>query len=241
MPTDLKKDNGMLTPDDINWFHSINLGNGIITRGYKSPALLEEEFARLGLNAATLRDKLVLDIGCNDGFMSIRCEELGAHVTAIDGVYRDGLKYIRKHLRPKFRFYMIDLMSPTFSELGRFDVILYLGILYHTMYPFEQLVRVATACNAGATLFLESEYYNLPGFDDEPTIIFNYSGQIIADLWSPVFPSIAWIVQTLKRVGFEDVTVLHRVGNDQRGRVTLRGRYGGGSSLSPCLYAGEQV
>ncbi len=241
MPNKLGEENRVLSPDDINWFHSIDLGNGIMTRGHKSAALLEEEFARLGLTATTLRDKFVLDIGCNDGFMSLRCEQLGAHVTGIDGIYRDGLKYIRRHLRPKFRFYMIDLMSPSFSELGRFDVILYLGILYHTMYPFEQLLRVAAACNAGATLFLESEYYNLRGFEQEPTIMFNYSGKIVADLCSPVFPSIAWVVQTLTRVGFEEVTVLHRVGHDQRGRVTLRARYGGGSSVSPFLYAGEQV
>ncbi len=222
MLNDLGEDNGVLSPDDINWFHSIDLDNGIVTRGHKSAALLEEEFARLGLTAATLRDKRVLDIGCNDGFMSLRCEQLGAHVTGIDGVYRDGLKYVRRHLRPKFRFYMIDLMSPSFSELGRFDVILYLGILYHTMYPFEQLLRVAAACNAAATLFLSPSTTTCPASSKSRRSCSTIRGQIVADLCSPVFPSIAWIVQTLTRVGFEDVTVLHRVGHDQRGRVTLR-------------------
>ena len=240
-PNIMGEKNEMLSPHDINWFHSIDLGNGIVTRGHKSAALLSEEFARLGLTATTLQDKLVLDIGCNDGFMSLRCEQLGAQVTGIDGIYRDGLKYVRKHLRPKFRFYAIDLMSSSFSELGRFDVILYLGILYHTMYPFEQLLRIAGACKAGATLFLESEYYNLPGLEQEPTIMFNYSGQVHADLCSPVFPSIAWIIQTLSRVGFGDVAILHRVGHDQRGRVTLRATYGDGAIVSPFLYAGEQV
>jgi len=69
----------------------------------------------------------VLDIGCNDGYMALRCKQLGADVTAVDGVYREGLKYVRRHLQPRFRFYAIDLMSSSFRELGRFDVILYLG------------------------------------------------------------------------------------------------------------------
>ena len=231
----------MLTPDEITWFHSIDLGNGIVTTGHKPAALLEEEFGRLGLTADDLRGKRVLDIGCNDGFMSLRCERLGADVTGIDGVYRDGLKYVRQHLNPRFHFYAIDLMSPSFTELGRFDVILYLGILYHTMYPFEQLLRLAGACRPGAALLLESEYYDLPGFEREPTIIFNYEGKIVPDLRSPVFPSIAWITQTLARVGFAGVRILHRVGDARRGRVTVRAEHGGGTGVSPFLYAGEQV
>ena len=231
----------MSTSEEIRWFHSIDLGNGVVTKGHKSADLLEAEFNRLQLTDKTLQGKRVLDIGCNDGFMSLRCERLGAQVVGIDGIYRDGLKYVREHLKPKFQFYVIDLMSPSFHELGRFDVILYLGVLYHTMYPFEQLLRLASACNPNATLCLESEYYDLPGFEHEPTIVFNYEGKIVPDLTSPVFPSIKWIEQTLPRVGFGQVTLLHRAGDAHRGRVTVRAEYRGESAISPFLYAAEQM
>ena len=231
----------MIISKDIQWSHSIDLGNGIVTEGHKSVALLEDEFNRLQLTDKTLEGKRVLDIGCNDGFMSLKCERLGALVVGIDGIYRDGLKYVREHLKPKFQFYAIDLMSPSFYELGRFDVILYLGVLYHTMYPFNQLLRVASACNPNAMLFLESEYYDLPGFEHEPTIVFNYEGKIIPDLSSPVFPSIKWIEKTLSRIGFGQVKLLHRAGDAHRGRVTVRAQYSGGSGISPLLYAAEQM
>jgi tRNA (mo5U34)-methyltransferase len=231
----------MMDHTDITWFHSIDLGNSVVTKGHKSPELLEAEFDRLQLTGEELRGKRVLDIGCNDGFMSLKCEGLGADVTGIDGIFRDGLRCVREHLKPRFHFYVIDVMSPSFHELGRFDVILYLGVLYHTMYPFEQLVRVASACNPGATLLLESEYYDLPGFEQEATIVFNYQGKVVSDPCSPVFPSITWIEQTLGRIGFGRVTLLHRVGGRQRGRVTVRAQYSGGSTVSPFLYAGEQV
>lgn len=225
----------------ITWFHSIDLGNGVVTKGHKSAQLLEVEFQRLGLTAEILRGKRVLDIGCNDGFMSLKCERLGADVTGIDGIFRDGLKCVREHLKPRFQFYAIDIMSASFHELGRFDIILYLGVLYHTMYPFEQLVRVASACNPGATLLLESEYYDLPGLEQRATLLFNYDGKVVPDLCSPVFPSIRWIEHTLDRVGFADVTLLHRIGDSARGRVTIRAQYNGARKLSPFLYAGEQV
>lgn len=228
----------------IRWWHSIDLGHGIVTRGDKPAELLEAEFNRLQLTADMLRGKRVLDIGCNDGYMCLQCEKLEAKVVGVDGIYRDGLKYIRKHLKPKFEFYCLDFMSPTFLELGRFDIILYLGVLYHTVYPFEQLLRLARSCNINATLFLESEYYDLAGFESEPTIIFNYDGRIISDLSTPILPSVSWIEQTLYRVGFHDVTILHQIrrGEDHnRGRVTIRAKYMDRIDTSPILYASEQA
>jgi 2-polyprenyl-3-methyl-5-hydroxy-6-metoxy-1,4-benzoquinol methylase len=210
----------------------------VVTSGHKSAALLDEEFGRLGLGDSELRGKRVLDIGCNDGYMSLRCEQLGADVTAIDGVYRDGLKYVRQHLRPRFRFFVIDLMSASFTELGRFDIILYLGVLYHSIYPFEQLLRVASACNPGSIVFLESEFYDLPGHEGRATITFNYDGSIVADLRSPSFPSVAWITATLGRIGLGNVVELDRQGGESRGRVTLRAEYTG--RREPFLFAGEQ-
>jgi tRNA (mo5U34)-methyltransferase len=226
---------------NIRWWHSIDLGNGVVTQGHKTPKVLEAEFNRLQLTADTLRGKRVLDVGCNDGFMSLRCEKLGGDVVGIDGIYRDSLKYVRTHLKPKFKFYCIDLMSPSFFELGRFDVILYLGVFYHTIYPFEQLVRLALVCNTNAVLLLESEYYDLPGFEGESTLMFNYEGKVVADLTSPIFPSVRWIERTLSRIGFQDVTVLHRTSEGPRGRVTIRAIYRAATEVSPLLYAAEQV
>jgi tRNA (mo5U34)-methyltransferase len=229
----------VLDADEISWFHSIDLGNGLVTKGHKSLELLDAEFGRLGLTEENLDGKRVLDIGCNDGYMALRCEQLGADVTAVDGVYRDGLKYVRRHLQPRFRFYAIDLMSSSFTELGRFDVILYLGVLYHTMYPFEQLLRIAGACDVGSSVYLESEFYNLRGHETKPTISFNYDGGIVGDLSSPAFPSVAWITTTLGLVGFREITELARAGDKHRGRITLHARYAG--QPTPFLFAGEQA
>jgi tRNA (mo5U34)-methyltransferase len=228
---------------EIDWFHSIDLGNGIITKGVKPPEILEMEFDRLGLDGKMLQGKRVLDIGCNDGYFSLRCEELGARVIAIDGVFRDGLKYVFKNLKPKFQFYCMDMMNPVFHELGRFDIILYMGILYHNMFPFEHFVRLANSCAQNALVFIETEYYNLPGSENNPTIFFDYDAELTGDASSPLFPSIKWIERTLTRVGFPEIAVLNPPpAPGGRGRVTVRARYGDGlSGRSPFLFAAEQM
>ncbi len=226
---------------EITWFHSIDLGNEIITKGTKSHEALSAEFDRLQLSSETLRGKKVLDIGCNDGFMSVTCAQLGADVTSIDVVCTDGLKFVRNHSGINFRFYAIDLMSQAFFDLGRFDIILYFGVLYHSVYPYEQLLRLKTVCNDNATLFLETAFYNLPGCQTMPTLVYNYDGSITSDLTSPCFPSIPWIEQTLGRIGFSEVTMLQppRLVPD-RGRATFASKYDARSKHNPLLYGGKQ-
>ena len=225
---------------DIRWFHSIDLGNGVTTQGIKSAELLKAEFDTLGLTAEFLRGRRLLDIGCNDGYMSLQCARLGANVTAVDGVYRESLKYVRAHAETKFQFYCIDFLSPSFLELGRFDIILYLRVLYHTMYPFDHFLRLASASAAGATVLIETEFYNMPGFEDAATIFYDYGQKLTQDITSPVFPSVPWIMTTLERAGFDEVTLLLGPDGGHRGRVTLRAKYGE-YPHSPFLYASEQI
>jgi tRNA (mo5U34)-methyltransferase len=231
------KGTAALRADQVDWFHSIDLGNGRVTPGVKSMDELQAEFRGLDLTAEQLMGRTVLDIGCADGWNALRCESLGAEVTAIDGVYRDGLRYVRHALRPRFRFVQLDVLSPSFLELGAFDVVLYLGILYHTPYPYEQLVRVSRACRE--ELYLESAFLNLPGQEHRATLTFNFNGEITSDLSSPVFPSTRWILEALKRIGFRQIDILSG-GEGELGRVVVRGRQLDPAAM-PLVYAAEQI
>ena len=65
------------------WWHSIDLGDGIVTGGQRSADDLAREWANLGLS--DLRGKSVLDVGAWDGYFSFRAEEEGAaRVVALD-------------------------------------------------------------------------------------------------------------------------------------------------------------
>lgn len=65
------------------WWHSIDLGKGVVTPGAKTPAVIARELKSLRL--PDLKGKSVLDIGAYDGFYSFAAERLGAsRVTALD-------------------------------------------------------------------------------------------------------------------------------------------------------------
>lgn len=65
------------------WWHSIDLGRGVVTEGTQSPEFLARRV--VSLNLPDLRGKHVLDIGAYDGFYSFEAERRGAaRVVALD-------------------------------------------------------------------------------------------------------------------------------------------------------------
>jgi tRNA (mo5U34)-methyltransferase len=65
------------------WWHSIDLGHGVVTPGVKTPEIIRREMESLHL--PDLDGKTVLDIGAYDGYYSFATERLGAaRVVALD-------------------------------------------------------------------------------------------------------------------------------------------------------------
>jgi tRNA (mo5U34)-methyltransferase len=65
------------------WYHSIDLGEGVVPSGRRPAEELDREWAMLGLPG--LHGKTVLDVGAWDGYFSFRAEEAGAaRVVALD-------------------------------------------------------------------------------------------------------------------------------------------------------------
>ena len=84
MPSTLQASELRVLVDSVpTWWHSIELGDGIVTPGHKTPQILEGELERCKL--PDLRGRSVLDIGAWDGFFSFHAEHLGAsRVVALD-------------------------------------------------------------------------------------------------------------------------------------------------------------
>ena len=65
------------------WYHSIDLGHGIVSPGKKSAEQLAKDWDAFGM--PDMRGKSVLDVGAWDGYFSVRAEEAGAtRVVALD-------------------------------------------------------------------------------------------------------------------------------------------------------------
>jgi tRNA (mo5U34)-methyltransferase len=135
---------------EINWFHRIELGDKIVTPGTdKSPQKLD------ALRLPSLVGKTVLDIGANDGFFSFAAERAGAaRVVAVDsfcwtsdapgGQTKAGFDLAHEVLDSNVEAIEADLYDLTPENVGSFDVVLMLGVLYHCREPLLAIERLAS-------------------------------------------------------------------------------------------------
>ena len=140
------------------WFHNIDLG-GVMTAPEHFlgdyPAVKWRRFAHT--IPADLSGRTVLDIGCNAGFYSLEMKSRGgARVLAID-VDLDYLRQARfaaETLGASIEF--IQMSAYDIASLGeRFDIVLFLGVLYHLRHPLlaldlirEHVVRDLFVCQS---------------------------------------------------------------------------------------------
>ena len=101
---------------------------------------------------ASLVGKRVLDIGAWDGFFSYEAEKRGAEeVLATDHFCwsgpgwgtKDGFDFIHARLESKVRAHDIEVMGLAPEKFGTFDVVLFLGVLYHVTDILRHLEAAA--------------------------------------------------------------------------------------------------
>ena len=136
----------------IEWFHFIDLGHGIRTPG-KTENLLRVKRLRM---PAQLTGRTVLDVGAWDGFYSFEAEKRGARrVLATDyfcwsgpgwGTKR-GFDFAHEVLGSHVESKEIDVLDITPETVGKFDLVLLLGVLYHMRSPLLVLDRMAAVTN----------------------------------------------------------------------------------------------
>jgi tRNA (mo5U34)-methyltransferase len=137
---------------ELRWYHSIDLGHGVVTRGVDNTPV---RLARIGL-PGDLSGKTVLDIGAWDGFYSFEAERRGAaRVVAADhyawhgtgwgtGQGKAGFELARAALNSHVIDIDIDVVDLSPERVGTFDVVLFLGVLYHVRDPLMILEKVAS-------------------------------------------------------------------------------------------------
>jgi tRNA (mo5U34)-methyltransferase len=123
------------------WWHSIDLGGGVVTPGARTLDELQRVYASFRL-PEDLSGKRVLDIGCWDGFFSFEAERRGAQVVAADCWPQKGFFEARRMLNSRVEFHELSVYDITRERLGEFDIVLMLGVLYHLQHPLLALQRV---------------------------------------------------------------------------------------------------
>jgi|ERR1700754_1204042 tRNA (mo5U34)-methyltransferase len=192
--------------DAYYWHHSIDLGNGVVTKGATSLDLTNRIAASL-FDGIDLNGKSLLDIGAWNGAYSFEAKRRGCkRVLASD-------KFCWTHPEIKGRHTFdlalealgldvetleIDVPDIAPASVGVFDAVLFSGVFYHLINPVH-LTRQISAC-ARHLLVLETHQDLLDS--DRPGMIF-YPGRGLAhddtNWWGPNPQA---VYEILREIGF---------------------------------------
>jgi tRNA (mo5U34)-methyltransferase len=84
-----------------------------------------------------LKIESALDLGCGVGYFSRFLADLGLRVTAIDGREENVMEGRRRN--PDIEFATRNAEDPNLGEIGEFDLVLCVGLLYHLENPFRAI------------------------------------------------------------------------------------------------------
>ncbi|HYU93774.1 MAG TPA: methyltransferase domain-containing protein [Actinomycetota bacterium] len=191
----------------ITWYHTIDLGHGLVTPGIDDTP---RRVAQLEL-PSNLSGKTVLDIGAWDGAFSFECERRGAaRVLATDSFCwsgegwgtKDGFEFARKALHSKVEDLDVDVLELSPEVIGTFDVVLFVGVLYHMRHPLLALERVASVTEQ--LLILDTHVAALDF--RKPAMVFYPDAELNNDStnwWGPNPPAVEAMLGTVGFSRFE--------------------------------------
>ena len=203
------------------WFHNIDL-NGVRT----APNHFLNDYPNVKWRRfshaipADMTGKSVLDLGCNGGFYSIEMKRRGAQrVVAVDcdERYLDQARFAAEVTGQDIEFRNLSVYDV--AVLGeRFDVVLFMGLLYHLRHPllaldlihdhvagdlliYQSLQRGSTGVDPVRANydFFEQAHFDSPGYPKLHFIEHEYSNDW-TNWWAP---NAACSAAMLRSAGFE--------------------------------------
>lgn len=193
---------GMVDSTSVRWFHSFDLPGTHRIDGIKPLEILREE-ADLIFDA-DMAGKSVLDIGAWDGYFSFEAERRGAaRVLATDHFCwsgpgwgtKDGFDFIHRTVESRVETLDVDVMDLSPASLGQFDIVLFLGVLYHVKDPYACLEAAARMC---ADHLIIETVTALP-FESVPAMRLYKPGELGNDptnFWAPNIPALEVMLDT---------------------------------------------
>lgn len=168
-----------------HWYHPIEVRPGIITPGANDARTVLE---MLDL-PADCRGMRALDVGTRDGFFAFELERRGAEVVAVDymAMADSGFAVAAGLLGSRVTYLQRNLYELTAAELGTFDLVLFLGLLYHLPDPLGALRVVRNLTRQ--RMYLETLVLDFGGEMDELPLMRFFAGSSWAgdptNYWGP--------------------------------------------------------
>ena len=157
----------------------------------------------------------MLDIGAWDGWFSFEMERRGAEVLALDSAKNTRLLEARRLLGSRIEYRIGDICRLTWKDLGTFDIVLFLGVLYHVKHPVMALENVCGLCRDMACI---ESFVTEADLNAVPAMEFYETTELRGQLDNWVGPNAACLMAFCRTAGFARVAFEGALG--ERAHVT---------------------
>jgi SAM-dependent methyltransferase len=168
--------------------------------------------------------RTAVDVGCGLGYFSALLHSLGFQVTAVDGRAENVAEAQRRV--PQASFHAMNAEDFALRKLGRYDLVLCFGLLYHLENPFLAIRHL----HAIASKLLLVESTVAPGAEPIMRLVDEYHGDDQGLNHVAFYPTEACLAKMMYQAGFPNVYRLAKMpehpdfqanGSGQRVRTML--------------------
>jgi tRNA (mo5U34)-methyltransferase len=200
----------------LGWYHSMELPDGRVIPGFQSVERLRTRVAQFPI-PGDLRGKRVLDIGAWDGWFSFEMERRGARVTAVDSTVFERFRIARGLLGSEVEYRIEDVCRLSPKKVGYFDIVLFLGVLYHLKHPMLALEKV---CELSTDMVCVESFVTDDGSDlsAKPVLEFYETTELCGQFDNWVGPNVTCLLAMCRAAGFAKVNLESVI--DHRAHVT---------------------
>ena len=166
----------------------------------------DRKWARLAESIQPLDDRVVLDVGCGNGYYALEMRKAGARVViGIDPT----LLYVMQFLaincfeRDVHTFVLPLRLDELPPAMGTFDATFSMGVLYHQRSPVDHLRQLRATLRPGGQLVLETLY--VPG-EESCACTPKERYARMRNVW--LLPTIAELTTWMERTGYRDIEIV---------------------------------
>ncbi|MCU7811711.1 MAG: tRNA 5-methoxyuridine(34)/uridine 5-oxyacetic acid(34) synthase CmoB [Candidatus Thiodiazotropha sp. (ex Notomyrtea botanica)] len=167
----------------------------------------DRKWERLQPHIQPLHNRLILDVGCGNGYYALRMAGEGARqVIGIDPtqLFLYQFEALRHFLGKQHPVHLLPLgIEDIPPNLQAFDTVFSMGVFYHRRSPFSHLSELKGCLRKGGELVLETLV-----IDGGPSEVLVPEGRYakMRNVW--FIPSPATLISWLSRAGFGDVRLI---------------------------------
>jgi tRNA (mo5U34)-methyltransferase len=205
----------------LGWYHSMELPDGRVIPGFLSLDSLRNRMTQFPV-PADLRGKRALDIGAWDGWFTFELERRGARVMAVDSTAFERFGVARDLLGSQAEYRIEDVCRLSPAQIGYFDIVMFLGVLYHLKHPMLALEKV---CELSTDMVCVESFVSGDGGDlsAKPVMEFYETTELCGQFDNWVGPNTACLLAMCRSAGFARVQLESVL--DNRAHVTCYRRW----------------